>query len=212
MNPRSELLAGAALGEKSEPVALVDMDGTIANFSKGLGDAMKTLETPEENGKWDYEDYDQDTEPDFMKARRRLVKHVPGFWRNLPRIERGFKILDILTELDFDIIIFTKAPTHQPSAFMEKAEWCEENLVGYKYKLSMVQDKGLHYGKLLVDDWPKYVSRWLQFRPRGHVIMPSCKYNRDFNHDQVIRYEGNSAAEIQMIAARIAQIRRECRP
>ena len=52
-------------------------------------------------------------------------------------------------------------------------------------------DKGLVYGKMLVDDHPEYVLRWLKWRKRGFVIMPDQPWNQGFEHDQLYRYVGN---------------------
>ena len=52
------------------------------------------------------------------------------------------------------------------------------------------------YGKVLVDDWPEYISRWLKWRPRGLVIMPASQSNAGFTHPQVIRYDGSNAEQV----------------
>lgn len=197
--------------EKPEPIALIDMDGTIADFTKAMKEGMKKLEGPGEQ--WDYDNYEQGDEPAYMRARRRLIKSQPGFWAGLPPIPRGFKILDLLRKHRFSINIFTKAPRKNPAAFSEKAEWCEKHLTDYpNVKISMVQDKGLHYGKILVDDWPPYIERWLQFRPRGRVIMPVCKYNKGFEHPQVARYYGHEdyTDELGYFDNMLEQVRKQC--
>tara|TARA_Y100000310_G_C20512920_1_gene729762 strand:+ start:436 stop:588 length:153 start_codon:yes stop_codon:yes gene_type:complete len=48
--------------------------------------------------------------------------------------------------------------------------------------MTITEDKGIVYGKVLVDDYPCYIKRWLENRPRGLVIMPAHSYNRDFEH------------------------------
>lgn len=194
--------------EKPEPIALVDMDGTLADFSRGMREAMEKLEGPNES--WDYHDYDQDTEPPFMRARRRLVKSRPGFWSELPRFQLGFDVTEILIKLDFDITIFTKAPRTQIAAYSEKALWCREHL-DFPHQISMVQDKGHHYGKVLVDDWPLYIKRWLMHRPRGTVIMPAHKYNANFQDPQVYRYTGTPESREEVVRI-LTAARRECQP
>ena len=59
-------------------------------------------------------------------------------------------------------------------------------------KITITQDKGLFYGTFLVDDWPEYIERWLEHRPRGLVIMPAHSWNQNFQHSQVIRYDGTN--------------------
>ena len=50
---------------------------------------------------------------------------------------------------------------------MEKVQWCDRHLADFPHQITITMDKGLVYGKLLVDDWPDYVLRWLRWRKRG---------------------------------------------
>jgi hypothetical protein len=45
----------------------------------------------------------------------------------------------------------------------------------------------LVYGKVLYDDFPPYILRWLEWRPRGKVLMLDAQHNRDFTHPNVFR-------------------------
>jgi hypothetical protein len=45
------------------------------------------------------------------------------------------------------------------------------------------------YGNVLVDDFVKYITRWIEWRTRGIVIMPASPSNVKFVHPQVIRFE-----------------------
>jgi hypothetical protein len=63
--------------------------------------------------------------------------------------------------------------------------------LGPDVDITITRDKGLVYGLVLVDDWPKYILRWLKWRPRGLVIMPASTSNEKFKHPQVIRYDGS---------------------
>jgi len=47
------------------------------------------------------------------------------------------------------------------------------------------------YGRALVDDWPPYVEAWLEYRPRGLVIMPDRPWNQGFSHPNVVRALGD---------------------
>ena len=74
-------------------------------------------------------------------------------------------------------------------------------------RITITQDKGLVYGKVLVDDYPVYVVRWLEWRPRGLVIMPANPSNVRFTHPNVIRYDSTNIDEVK--AAIKAAKRRE---
>lgn len=64
--------------------------------------------------------------------------------------------------------------------------------------ITITRDKGLVYGKVLVDDYPGYIERWLKWRKNGLVIMPASKSNKDFKHEQVIRYDGSNLEEVSL--------------
>lgn len=174
-----------------KPVALFDLDGTLADFPWAMERALKKLAAPGEQAYYE----EQEDEPAHITARRRMIKYVPGFWRDLPVFRLGFDILDACNYIGFSINVLTKAPKTNYQAWAEKAEWCTKN-IKVDHTVTMSEDKGLVYGKVLVDDWPKYVNRWLEHRPRGLVIMPAQKYNERFEHSNVIRYTGENIQQV----------------
>jgi 5'-nucleotidase len=58
---------------------------------------------------------------------------------------------------------------------------------------------------VLVDDWPPYVERWLQWRPRGLVILPAQRWNEGFSHPNALRYDGSNLAQVREALARIRE-------
>lgn len=181
-----------------EPVALFDLDGTLADFEGAMKAKMQELATPGEQAFYQ----DQEAEPQHIKARRRAIKRQPGFWSGLVPLQLGFMVFDACITLKYQINILSKAPGTMSglNAWSEKAEWCYKHL-GDRYpkldfSISLVQDKGLHYGRVLTDDWPSYILRWLTWRPRGLVIMPAADYNEAFEHPNVIRFDGTNLAQV----------------
>lgn len=167
-------------------VALVDMDGTLCDYDGAMAQGLAEIRAPGEVGPVEAEE----REPAWMRARVSLVRRQPGWWRRLARLERGFEVLAELQALRFEIHVLTKGPAGAPSAWTEKLEWCQENLPGVPVTITM--DKGLVYGKVLVDDYPPYVERWLEWRPRGLVIMPAQPWNEGYRRDRVLRYDGTN--------------------
>jgi len=52
------------------------------------------------------------------------------------------------------------------------------------------------YGKFLYDDYPDYMLKWLEHRPRGLGIMPANRANQGFQHAQVVRWDGTNLDEV----------------
>ena len=88
-----------------------------------------------------------------------------------------------------------------------KKKWVDKYL-GPETDITITRDKGIVYGKVLVDDYPGYIERWLSWRDRGLVIMPANKDNINFSHPQVIRYDGSNL-DIVKRAMKKARYRRK---
>jgi 5'-nucleotidase len=186
-----------------EPVALFDLDGTLADFDGAMVAAMNQLAGPGEPP-WESQPQGKEVEPPFITARRRAVKSRPGFWRELPQLADGFEILEAARALGYKIMILTRGPHAQAAAWSEKLDWVRTHLK--KVQVTITEDKGLVYGKVLVDDWPDYVTRWLEWRRRGLVIMPARRWNQGFSHPQVLRYVMGQNDDDMRVAL---QVRRE---
>ncbi len=168
----------------SEPIALVDLDGTLADFDGAMAEKLAALRSPGEDPV--LEAYGKEKHP-WLEARRDLIKSQPGFWKNLPRITDGFAVLSVIREIGFEIHILTKGPAKTTSAWTEKVEWSQAHVPDAA--ITVTFDKGLVYGRVLFDDWPPYIERWLAWRPRGFVIMLDHPWNQGFEHPNVFRYK-----------------------
>lgn len=166
-----------------KPVALVDLDGTLADFAGAMLRDLTAMLGPEETPLFSVED--EDTYP-HVKARRRAIKSQPDWWFNLQRIPAGFLLLDMLRELGFKIHILTRGPKHSSGAWEQKVRWVRSHVPDAS--LTITLDKSLVYGRVLVDDWPDYVTPWLKHRPRGLVVMPDQPWNQGYEHPQVVRH------------------------
>lgn len=178
-------------------VALIDMDGTLCDYQGALTRDLEALRSP-----GDPEVADDDAP--WLRARETVIRRRPGWWRELPRLQLGFDILAELQALRFEIHVLTKGPLSTPRAWTEKLEWCQLHLPGVPVTITM--DKGLVYGKVLVDDYPPYVERWLEWRPRGLVILPAQPWNAEFSHPNAIRYDGTNLAEICAALRRVCEV------
>jgi 5'-nucleotidase len=186
----------------SEPIALFDLDGTLADYDSAMRRDMRLLQAPGE-AEW-LSHHDEDAE--YLRQRSTLIRRRPGWWEELEKHPPGFEILSIARELAFQCHVLTKGPASASSSWTEKLRWCQKHVPDLL--VTVTQDKGLVYGKVLVDDYPPYVSRWLEWRPRGLVIMPAHPWNDGFTHDNVLRYADR--AQLPEVRERMTAIRASC--
>ena len=175
-------------------IALFDLDGSLADYTGAMVRDLEELRSPDEptitaETLWDVE------KPDHLRARMRLIKGQPGWWLNLEPIPAGMAILALCRSLGFDVHILTKGPKRHSPAWDEKVRWCQRH-VGPEVDIHVTSDKGLVYGKLLYDDYPDYMLRWLRHRPRGLGVMPVCPHNRGFTHPNVVKWDGTNLDEV----------------
>jgi hypothetical protein len=176
-----------------EPVVLLDMDGTVADYIGKMERDLEDLRGPDEPvHKFDHDELT----PRYIKNRIRLIKESENWWYDLPKMQDGFNLMNKARSLGFDINVLTKGPYNTDQAWSQKYKWCRQYLPK-DTKVTITEDKGLMYGLILIDDYPAYLKRWLTWRPRGLGIMPKRSYNKDFTHPNVVIYDGTNMDEIE---------------
>ena len=183
------------------PIALVDLDGTLCDCAGAIAKALAEVRGPEEDPRIE----DSADPPAHIIARRRIIMSAPGFWRDLNPLPLGFEILDVLAEVGFQPHILTKGPANQSLGWMEKFDWCRRHVP--KLPVIMAEEKGLVFGRVLVDDWPPYIARWLCWQPSGLVIVPAQSWNLDVEADfpaNAVRYDGTN---LDAVRRRLTAIR-----
>jgi hypothetical protein len=189
---------------RAEAVALFDMDGTLCDHEGQLRKDLKKLQAP---GEPDFLG-DLHRAPEHIKRRAEMIMSSQVWWEGLPRLQLGWDVLQVAREQGYRIMILTQGPNRYPSAWSGKKLWIDRNL-GPGTDVTITRDKGLVYGKVLVDDYPEYVKRWLTWRRNGLVIMPANGWNGDFGHRQVVRYDGTNLDEVSR--AMLKRLRRDTR-
>jgi len=171
--------------------ALIDLDGTLADYDKAMREAQQRLASPGESP-YGHRVPDQ-VEPDYMTARRKLIQGQTGFWRNLEPLPHGFAVLDEIRAVGFSPHILTKGPMKTLNAWSEKVAWTREYLPDAL--ITIGSDKSLVYSRVLFDDFAPYFLGWLQHRPRGLVICLAHPWNESFRqggrdeHPNVFRFD-----------------------
>lgn len=191
--------------DHTDRIALLDLDGTVADYDHGMRTEMRKLQSQNEP---DYQHRGPEGEElPYLEARRKLIQRQAGFWRNLQCIQAGFDVVNVLESVGFQIHVLTKGPKSTPNAWSEKVEWCNAYLPGRAVTIS--GDKSLVYGRVLVDDWPAYFESWLKVRPRGLVICVAQPWNMAYSEggyeasSNVFRYEGSSSGKRDLLRSRI---------
>jgi len=153
---------------EDDKVALVDIDGTLADFRGALDrDVARVL-----NGRGQ----DVNVPACVVQEIEWLIRGQAGWYRNLKPIPFGFEIVRILQEIGFRIMIMTKSSKESKNAWSEKVAWIAEHLP--EADVTVTQDKSLVYGRVLVDDYPGHFLRWMEHRQRGIVVMPMQAWNK----------------------------------
>lgn len=162
------------------------MDGTIADYTGAMRRGLSLIASPNDPPLPE----ELHSGSDWLHARMDLVKRQPGFWSGLQPISKGMETLSILEAFGYKLMVLTKGPTRTTSAWTEKRDWCHKHLPGVP--VTITEDKGLVYGKILFDDFPPYIERWLEWRPRGKVLMIDHPWNSSFKHERVLRISENT--------------------
>lgn len=171
---------------KDDRLALIDLDGTVADYDTKMGKELAKLVAPGETGE----------QGEYLENRRKLVRSQPGFYLNLKPLKRGFEVLDVVRKIGFDLVVLTKASVKVPNSWSEKVSWAQKYLPDASITIS--QTKEIVYGRVLVDDWPEYYEAWLQNRPRGLVIAVAHPHNdKPTNDPRIIRYDGTNLAQVE---------------
>jgi len=159
---------------------LVDMDGVLANFEKGLIDRFKaaypqrpiipyrertTFEVEE-----DYHGQD--------KERMKELRKIPGFFLELEPIEGGVGALEEMAELA-DVRICTAPTTYYKNCVLEKYAWVERHLGSeWVRRIILTKDKTLVRGDYLIDDKPEITG---SMEPLWEQVYYDQPYNRGYN-------------------------------
>lgn len=172
-------------------IALYDMDGTLFDYETKLKEDLEKIAYPNEPKIKLSKD-----NPDYLQNRINLITSQESWWENLPRFKLGWDVFEITKELGYSHTILTQGPRSKPLAWSGKKK-CIAKHLGEDFDIMITRNKGLVYGKVLVDDFPPYIENWLKWRKNGQVIMPANEFNEYFKHPQVIRYDGTNLKEVR---------------
>jgi hypothetical protein len=180
---------------KKKPIFLFDMDCSLFDYQGAMVSELNKLANNDNEiitnkaNLWHL-----DTNPLF-EDKINKIKATPGFWKNLPPIELGFKVYELAKNLNFKIEILTKGPRRFPNAWAEKLE-CGQIHFGPKINVNVVSSKHLFRGEILYDDFPSYLSAWMKYNPESIGIMPVNSTNTKYFNKNLLRLEDTNFDEI----------------
>jgi len=174
-----------------ENIALFDLDGTLADYDSAILRDYNKIKSPEDP------EYSRELKKyPYMRARIDMIRNQTNWWYDLDVLDLGYDLYLMAVEVGFKIHILTQGPKSCPNSWGEKLRWVQQKI--NIEDVTITRDKGLVYGKILVDDYPEYIERWLKWRKNGLVIMPAHDYNKDYKHPNVIRYDGTNNDEVKI--------------
>lgn len=181
------------MGSDDDYVALIDMDGTVADFDRSVREKLVASASPADiemygdPERW-LSNYKRGERPDWLDARFNQIKKTYGFWEDLEPIRTGLDVVGLLKEMRFDLMVASKAPRKNEMAWTEKFRWCDKHLPDVP--VTLTHNKALMYGKVLFDDWPPYIEAWMRNRPRGKVLMLDSPNNQNVEpHPNIMRLQ-----------------------
>ena len=198
--------------KKIIPIALFDMDGTLADYVSAMLRDLESMRGPKEpvitaKDLW----HELAT---HNEARKDAIEKKLGWWRDLEPIEVGMEVVEIARELGFEVRVLTKGPNDVPHAWAEKLEWCQEHLDRHlegmdeeekkkkETNVTITRDKRSVYGRVLVDDhWP-FMKGWLEHRKNGLGLMPRDSENEEDDHPHVRYYDSSNLDEVKELLIR----------
>ena len=181
-------------------IALFDMDGTLFDYEGQMRKDLAWIAAPyEEPGITAIQTgdlWELSKMYPHLERRMDLIKKTPGWWRKLPTFKLGWNIYHMAKAVGFCTKILTKGPRSKSTAWAEKVD-CINDHFGEDMSIDIVgKNKDDVYGRVLVDDFPEYISGWLANRPRGLGILPAGSCNKGFEHPNAIIYDGTNDEEV----------------
>lgn len=169
-------------------IILVDMDGVLANFEKGVLDSYRNRH-PDQYYIPLEKRTDFRVQKEYPPELQPLIQEIyrsQGFFLNLPPIEGALEGLSKLSQ-DHQVYICTSPLLSNPFCLKEKYDWVIKHL-GKSWTKQMVvtKDKTIVNGDLLIDDKPEISGKQV---PKWEHILYSQPYNRQISSKRRITWE-----------------------
>jgi len=158
---------------------LLDVDGVVADFTKGVEDATNHKFSKEDLKVWDILDK---LDPE-KKEHALEVLTEPEFWRNLPIIDGAQEVVNSWDSLGHDITWVTSPWVSCESWESARRDWLDMHFgLGTKgHHYIPTSSKGKIVGDVFIDDKPKNVTEWMAAHPQGKAFIFDAPHNQSFH-------------------------------
>lgn len=107
-----------------------------------------------------------------------LIYEKPNFFRDLPAFEHLMQVIHLSEQVTNRVVILSSpSRINTPLCMIQKREWIDKHL-GKHFPAIFISDKEKYAGprKILVDDTPKKIDRWVKAGGIGHLFTTVDKY------------------------------------
>lgn len=177
-------------------IVLVDMDGTLADFSGRFVEQYNALYPAEPIGSpttWSMnEEIPEDRRGSFWQ-----IVSKEGFFSGLDPLPGAIEAFHAMRDAGHDAVLCTSPFIASRWCESEKRHWIEEH-VGMEFSRSMVitHDKTLVRGDVLIDDRPDIIGR---LKPAWQRVLLDQPYNHHLNMPRIARDWSNWQEVLEII-------------
>lgn len=187
-----------------QPIAIVDLDETLADYNKGIQEYAKIIGLDKEEDLRSF----HDNENRAVAAIRNMFWSIPNWWCNLDVIPTNETLFYFLKQQDFRLVILSKAPKYCLNAWSEKIDWCNNYFLCAEVLLTDSK-KDLVYGDIFIDDNKKNMDSWLNRWSNGFGILPITPYNSGYSHPRAIYFDG-SLDSYKKVSDIVVEVKERC--
>jgi 5'(3')-deoxyribonucleotidase len=168
----------------NKPVVLLDCDGVLANFDKGVIEFInsRTNSNLKESDITTYKIFDKYGGPILEKEFYDFINEG-GFCSHLEPYEEAIPAV-IELQLISDLYIVTK-PLWLSSWVLERTEWLSNKFNIPRNKIVYTAAKHLVNGDIFVDDNFDNIKNWKQANPNKIAVLWDMPYNKDDNAKKI---------------------------
>lgn len=156
---------------------LLDVDGVVADFVKGLEMVLGHTFSSEDKKHWAVHN-----RLDRATRNQALEEMADAhFWESLPLMEGAKEGVNYLETMGHQIVWVTSPWPSCESWDSARAKWLEKHfdIIGKKHHLIIAADKSDVKGDVFIDDKPSHVREWSKKHPEKKAFIYDAPHNQN---------------------------------